>query len=367
MNLQREKQKLILDGQVCSLCDLKAILDCSNEESTSFLQSLYDFLLEWFDDSDNIVVKTSGSTGTPKSLTVSKKKMIQSAKNTCEFLNLQPGDKALLCMSLQFIAGKMMVVRALVGSLDLRWQIPSGNPLKYSDCQIDFAAMVPAQVYNSLQNSIESQRLANIRTLIIGGANIDESLENVLQQLPNQIYSTYGMTETLSHIAMRRLNGENRSLNYYPLPSINISLSAHSTLIINAPLICDEQLQTNDIVSLNSDGSFRFRGRIDNVINSGGIKIQIEEVEQLLKSVITTPFAITSIPHPKWGEEIVLLIESNIDLNEIGHSINEILPKYWQPRHLFKISYLPMTNTNKIDRKNCKILASDLINSSKLN
>lgn len=327
-------------------------------------EDLKTFLAEWEDPSPYIQVQTSGSTGTPKQLTVRKEQMWQSARITCEYLGLKKGDNALLCMPLQYIAGKMMVVRSLYAGLNLIVRQPSGHPLAGVSEPLRFAAMIPMQVYNTLRNPEERERLCQTDILIIGGGAIDAALENEIRQLPNAVYSTYGMTETLSHIALRRLNGPEASPAYYPFPSVEISLSEEDTLVIKAPLVCDEVLKTNDVARLHPDGSFSILGRKDNIINSGGIKIQTEVVEETLYPVISAKFAITSVPHPKFGEAIVLLIEDKekkVEPAGLESRIDNVLPKYQRPKYIIEVETLPLTGSGKIDRKACRALAQSRI------
>lgn len=323
-------------------------------------EDLKTFLAEWEDPSPYIQVQTSGSTGTPKQLTVRKEQMWQSARITCEYLGLKKGDNALLCMPLQYIAGKMMVVRSLYAGLNLIVRQPSGHPLAGVSEPLRFAAMIPMQVYNTLRNPEERERLCQTDILIIGGGAIDTALENEIRQLPNAAYSTYGMTETLSHIALRRLNGPETSPTYHPFPSVDISLSEEDTLVIKAPLVCDEVLRTNDVARLHPDGSFSILGRKDNIINSGGIKIQTEVVEEALHPVISVKFAITSVQHPKFGEAIVLLIEDKekkVEPAGLQSRIDNVLPKYQRPKYIIEVETLPLTGSGKIDRKACRALA----------
>ena len=224
--------------------------------------TLEDFFSEWNNDSDRVLVHTSGSTGKPKPMMLEKKRMLNSARITCDFLGLKPGDSALLCMSLDYIAGKMVVVRSIERHLHLISVSPSGHPLKDINLkdangkdvngEITFAAMVPMQVYNTLQVPEERERLTHIRHLIIGGGAIDASLEKELRSLPGNIaiWSTYGMTETLSHIALRRINGAEASEWYQPFDSVKISQTDEGCLVIDAPLVCAETLVTNDIVEI---------------------------------------------------------------------------------------------------------------------
>ena len=317
--------------------------------------TLSEFLSEWNNASDVVLVHTSGSTGGPKPLWVEKRRMEASARITCDFLNLRPGDVALLCMSLDYIAGKMMVVRSLVAQLQLISVEPCGHPLANVHDSIDFAAMVPLQVYNSLQVSEERQRLMQIRHLIIGGGAVDDAMACQLRSFPYAVWSTYGMTETLSHIALRRLSGPDASEWYTPFPSVSVSLSAEGCLVIDAPQVCAERLVTNDVAELRSDRRFRILGRRDNTICSGGLKIQIEEVERLLAPHLSDSFLITKRKDEKFGEAVVLLTVG--DPLAAQSVCQRVLPKHWVPRHYVQVSVIPLTETGKPARKKAEELA----------
>lgn len=322
--------------------------------------TLEDFLSEWNNDSDRVLVHTSGSTGKPKPMLVEKKRMLNSARITCDFLGLKPGDSALLCMPLDYIAGKMVVVRSIERHLHLISVSPSGHPLKDVNKEITFAAMVPMQVYNTLQVPEERAHLCRIRHLIIGGGAIDEALEQKLKALPGDIaiWSTYGMTETLSHIALRRINGDEASEWYQPFDSVKISQTEEGCLVIDAPQVCAEPLVTNDIVEIESyiynkveKLRFRIKGRKDNVICSGGIKIQIEEVEALLKPYLEKSFMIAKKKDGKFGEIAVLLTEDE-EIEKIEATVRRLLSdhKYWIPREYLHVNQLPLTETGKPKR-----------------
>jgi O-succinylbenzoic acid--CoA ligase len=318
------------------------------------------FIEEWNNDSEYVEVKTSGSTGEPKRMLVEKRRMLNSARITCDFLGLKAGDTALLCMSTDYIAGKMMVVRSIERGLKLIEVPPCGHPLNNSqlsivNCQLDFAAMVPMQVYNSLQVPEEKERLMAIRHLIIGGGAIDEAMEAELRTFPHAVWSTYGMTETLSHIALRRISGPEASEWYMPFPTVKLSTTDEGCLVIDAPEVCAQTLTTNDIVELKSDGRFRIRGRKDNVICSGGIKIQIEEVEQTLKKYMRVPYIISKRKDEKFGEIVVLLTEG--DTVEAQTICEQMLPKYHQPKVYLHVNQIPLTETGKPARKKAEELA----------
>ena len=332
--------------------------------------TLEDFFSEWNNDSDTVLVHTSGSTGKPKPMMVEKKRMLNSARITCDFLGLKPVDSALLCMSLDYIAGKMVVVRSIERHLHLISVPPSGHPLKDVDEEITFAAMVPMQVYNTLQVPEERERLSRIRHLIIGGGAIDAALEQELQSLPGDIaiWSTYGMTETLSHIALRRINGDEASEWYQPFDSVRISQTEEGCLVIDAPQVCAETLVTNDIVEIEpyiynkvEKLRFRIKGRKDNVICSGGIKIQIEEVETLLKPHLEKPFMLAKKKDGKFGEIAVLLSEDE-DIKKVEATVRRLLSDesekssdhkkytYWIPKEFRYVEHLPLTETGKPKR-----------------
>lgn len=349
------KQVLTLDGITYSSTEALDFLKGKSE-----YDGLYSFLLEWFDGKTEIKVHTSGSTGKPKELVVRKEQMMQSARLTCEFLHLRKGDSALINMSLGYIAGKMMAVRALIAGLDIHYIPPCGHPLENIRKPFRFLSMVPLQVFNSLHVPEERKILEESDILIIGGGAIDTNLEEELKKLPGEIYCTYGMTETLSHIALRRINGSQSSSSYYPFSSVNLSLSEDGTLVINAPLVSDVVLKTNDIAEINPDGSFNIIGRKDNTINSGGVKIQIEQVEEKLKALIHAPFAVTSKKDPKFGEIVVLLVAAPVDYEMLKTEMSKVLTSYQVPKKIFVVDSIPLTESGKICRAKVKEIASTL-------
>ena len=326
--------------------------------------SIEEFLKEWNSDCPYVRVQTSGSTGDPKPMLVEKERMLASARRTNDFLGLKVGDSALLCMSLDYIAGKMMVVRAIERGLKLVTVEPSGHPLAAANSiffpqnsKIDFAAMVPMQVYNSLQVLEERERVKQIKHLIIGGGAIDEAMAEELKSFPNHVWSTYGMTETLSHIALRRLSGPEASEWYTPFPKVNVSLNEEGCLVIDAPEVCEQRLVTHDIAELATNNqSFKILGRKDNVICSGGIKIQAEEVERLLRPHLHEAYLISKRPDQKFGEVVVLLTEGDV---ETARTVCEaVLPKYQRPKAYVHVSEIPLTETKKPARKLAEELAT---------
>lgn len=309
--------------------------------------TLDEFVSDWQSDSPTLLVHTSGSTGKPKPMLVEKRRMEASARITCGFLGLRAGDTALLCMPLDFIAGKMVVVRSLVWGLQLVAVEPSGHPLKGLTESPTFAAMVPMQVYNSLKVEEERRLLRDIKHLIIGGGAINRDMAEELRGFPNAVWSTYGMTETLSHIALRRLSGAEASEWYEPFDGVGVTTSADGCLVIDAPAVCAQPLVTNDIAEIAPDGRrFRIRGRRDNVVCSGGLKLQIEEMEARLQPHLNVPYMISKRPDDKFGEAVVLLAVTD-DMESVCEVCRKHMPRYEQPRYFLAVSELPMTSTGK--------------------
>ena len=309
--------------------------------------TLDEFVSDWLSDSPTLLVHTSGSTGKPKPMLVEKRRMEASARITCGFLGLRAGDTALLCMPLDFIAGKMVVVRSLVWGLRLVAVEPSGHPLKGLTESPTFAAMVPMQVYNSLKVEEERRLLRDIKHLIIGGGAVNSDMAEELRGFPNAVWSTYGMTETLSHIALRRLSGAEASEWYEPFDGVGVTTSADGCLVIDAPAVCAQPLVTNDIAEIAPDGRrFRIRGRRDNVVCSGGLKLQIEEMEARLQPHLNVPYMISKRPDDKFGEAVVLLAVTD-DMESVCEVCRKHMPRYEQPRYFLAVSELPMTPTGK--------------------
>ena len=351
-----------LFGKTCQSGDIPLLKE---HENTFVRTDLVNFLEDWFSEKNTVAVQSSGSTGTPKILHAEKERMKASAAMTCSFLGLKQGDTALLCMPLKYIGAKMVVVRALIWGLDLYCAAPSGHPFAQINFSPDFLALTPAQVYSSLQNSTESTLLRGTKQLIIGGGAINAALAEELADFPHAVWSTYGMTETLSHIALRRLNGKDKSDWYQPFSGVTVSLTPQGTLAVNAPAVCPERLITNDIAEVDAFGRFKIIGRADNVINSGGIKLQAEKLEDKLAAVLPFPFMITSVPDEQYGEATVLLVQNtdngaDTDESALRNTVNAVLGKYEKPKHIFFTKHLPRTETDKPNRAEAKKLALQL-------
>jgi O-succinylbenzoic acid--CoA ligase len=309
------------------------------KEGDVYERAIGEFLLDWFDDKDYIEMTTSGTTGLPKLVRLEKQAMIQSALATGDFFGLEPGNKALLCLPVQFIAGKMMLVRSLILGLDLDVVSPSTEPLANNSTKYDFVAMVPLQV----QNSIEG--LKNVKKLIIGGAKMDSSLEEKLLLLKTEIYETYGMTETITHIAAKKVGDSVFSI----LPNVKIAKDDRDCLVITIPSISDEPIVTNDLVELVNENQFIFLGRIDNVINSGGVKLIPEQIEAKLIGKIDARFFVTGIPDTVLGEKLILVIEG--EKQEFAPDFFDVLGKFEKPKEIVFVPKFKENENGKLLRK----------------
>ena len=325
--------------------------DLSIDKSSIWLD-VNQFIEDWFSSPDEMTLQTSGSTGKPKSISVKKEWMRNSARLTGKTFGLAQGDSALLCMPMKYIAGKMMVVRALELGLNLKVVEPSSNPLKDLESPIDFAAMVSLQLEKSLND------WHKVKKLIVGGGRINPQLVEKLQSVSMQVFETYGMTETLTHVAIKPLNGSNKSDCFHALDGVHFEKDERDCLVIHATDLNPEPIVTNDLVELLDKKSFRWLGRHNNVINSGGIKIIPEVVEAKLSSTISDRrYFITGLPDESFGEKVVLVVEGErIDITM------ESLDKYEKPKEIYFIPKFVETESGKVTRRETiKVFLSRLV------
>ena len=325
---------------------ISELLKNSTEKS-----ELIDFIKEWHSTESFVEVKTSGSTGTPKKIQLEKEFVAESALRTIRFFQLKKGDRVLHCLPVKYIAGKLMIVRALIGELDLHIVSPETDFSVLQTEKFKFAAMVPAQVIKIL--NAEPSYFKNLDQLLIGGSAIPLNMEKQLQKVSTACHSSYAMTETATHIALRKINGTDSDKFYHCLDDIQVQLSEEKCLQILMPGLAKQQLQTTDLAELIDEKTFRILGRNDNVIISGGIKYSPEQLEKKLEPYIEIPFQISSIPHESLGEQLVLVLEENENdkvENEIENICQKQLSKYEQPRQIVFIQHFPKTKNGKIDR-----------------
>ncbi|MFK7978896.1 MAG: AMP-binding protein [Saprospiraceae bacterium] len=328
----------------------------SNKIGADWQQSLHQFILDWVDKKDFIIVNTSGSTGKPKQIQLAKERMMNSAFMTGKYFGFKSGQTALLCLPCDYIAGKMMVLRSIMWGLDLQLVPPTGNPMETINQPIDFAAMVPLQVMTIFEQSPEKFKL--IKKLIIGGGKVDAQLQAKLQTIPTECYATYGMTETITHVAIKGLNGKHKADYFQGLSNIQFATDARGCLTIHAPQLAQELVVTNDIIDLRNNQQFEWLGRIDNVINTGGVKVFPEKIEAKLEKIINVRFFITSFQDKKLENKVALIIESNTwikeKINALKLDLKQVLSKFEQPKAIYFVAQFEETPTKKIQRQRTK-------------
>jgi O-succinylbenzoic acid--CoA ligase len=317
-------------------------------------KELWTFILQWLSPAKYMEVRTSGSTGSPKTFLALKEKMINSALMTGDFLGLQQKERCLLCLPVDFIAGKMMVVRAFILGLDLTAMKPTGNPLLDIEGTFALAAMTPTQIHNILETG-QTRKLEKIDHLLVGGAPLGRRLEDHLARLDNHTYHTYGMTETFTHVAMKRLNGTGKQDRFHAMKGISFSQDHRGCLVIHAPALADLPVVTNDIVKLTGDSSFEFLGRYDEVINSGGIKVHPGHIEDKLSPYLVNRYTISSVPDEKLGEKVILVIEGSKmesgELARLREVFRKVLSKAEIPREIYWMEHFPVKASGKTDRQ----------------
>ncbi len=335
-----------LNGISFSKENLLEVGYCLIKEGVDYEKTIGEFLLDWLSAKDSVKAFTSGSSGTPKTIELKKRHMVNSALATGSFFNLKPGDKALHCLPTTFIAGKMMLIRAMLLGLELDYVEPTSKPMLEVNKLYDFVAMIPLQ----LQNSIN--KLSLVKTLIVGGAPFPVKLQKEVFNTQTSIFETYGMTETITHIAVRKIEFKFEGSFFEALPDIKLSVDERSCLIIDAPKICSTPVITNDVVNLISNTRFQWLGRFDNVINSGSIKLYPEKIEEKLAGVIEDNFFVTSVEDAVLGEKLILVIEGKENKLLIASlKENDILKKYEIPKEIYFVPEFSFTKNGKIQRK----------------
>lgn len=348
---------LTISGKYYQPDELRQFAVALTQSDEIWQNDLGNFIHDWLSSEADIEVHTSGSTGEPRLIRHSKTAMLESAAATGKILGLPPGQKALLCLSTKTIAGMMMVVRAMLFRMNLIIVPPTGSPLQKlsADTQVDFAAMVPAQVFNSLNNEKEAALLSRIGNLIIGGGEISRALEERIIAMPNSVYATYGMTETITNIALRRISGSLHTDYFTALPGIKLSSDERGCLVIEAPKISKKPVITNDIVKFTGQFSFLWLGRYDNVINRGGQKIIPEEVERKIAGCIKGRFFVTAVTDEKFGEIPVLVLESpdmsDAEKAQLLDKLKALCDRGEAPAKVFTFDRFVETSSGKVNRR----------------
>lgn len=338
----KDFNSLILFGKEYRFQDLQVEIRKSHV-SDSWQSEFWAFVAKWLNDDSYIAVHSSGSTGKPKVIQIEKSKMLASARMTCAYFNLKKGNKALLAMSPKHIGGMMMIVRAFYAKLDLHILKAQSNPAKEISESFDFVALVPYQVKCILKENLE--QIKYFKQLLIGGGQVDWELENTLIKSKIDAYSSFGMTETISHFALRKIGDEDE---YTCLEGIEIEQSSENKLVIHAPMLHDGPIYTNDLIRKTSQTSFVWLGRADFAIETGGIKVIPELIEKQLVKHINERFFISYLPHDKLNNELILVIEGSS--RSLNAGVFDHLEKYHQPKKIFFIPRFIETSSGKVNR-----------------
>lgn len=345
---------ITINNRRVTITDIRSAVEKPQDE---FEEHTFEFIRQWFSDQRHFEIQTSGSTGIPKRITFHRDQMISSARMTEKALLLKSGYTALVCLDTRYIAGKMMLVRCFTTGMAILAVTPTANPLSHLNSPVHFTALVPYQVYHILESTATSH-FNSIHTAIIGGAPLEKSIIPKLNTLGTNFFATYGMTETISHIALQKLNGADQSEWFKAIPGVSIGQDDRSCLVISVPFL-PEPLVTNDIVELRNSTEFRWLGRWDNVLNSGGVKVIPEKVEENIRRIferleLPRRFFLSSIPDMKLGDKIVLFVEGNdISLHlqqRLSEELLDELEPYEAPKEVIVLTTFEMTNTGKLNR-----------------
>lgn len=335
------------------------------EPRTDYEAKAVAFCRAWLSGQSTFVLHTSGSTGTPKPIVLNRRQLKASAHLTGKTFGLQPGDRALVCLNVDYVAGVMMLVRGLELGMEMLVIEPSSNPIPLPESEancVDFAAFVPLQMDSMLNKPEQTLPVLNrMKAMLVGGAAVDRSLAERIQAIEAPVFSTYGMTETVSHIAIRRINGPERTELFQALEGVEIGVDERNCLTIKAAATDFKLIQTNDIVELIDHRRFRLVGRADSIINSGGVKIQPERIEAVIADFLaneqeSTRFFIAGLPDSKLGQQVALFVESQTDwpknrVEAIKIAIRQELGAFYVPKRFLYTTAFGETPTGKTDRK----------------
>lgn len=355
MKSGRIPEPISIDGRHFSRTQLLNLCAeiCHGNEEPEWKRELYAFI-SWILDSgeDELIQLSSGTTGDPKEIRITRDAMFLSALRTLDYLGLQAGDSALLSLPVRYIAGKMMAVRAFIGGLDLVLKDPSARPLEGLTKKVSLAAMVPLQVYESLKHG---DPLSLISKLLIGGGELHEDLGKQLSLMQSpEAYLSFGMTETCTHFALKRINGPSPQDRFMPMKGVELSLDERGCLVVDVPGITRQPLISNDMAEIDpSDGGFTWLGRYDHVINSGGIKIIPERLEQKARQCTGFECLVLPEPDPKLGQKVVLMVEHEGEdppVEQWFACLRDSLPAYEIPKRIIRVTKLPRNNSMKPDR-----------------
>lgn len=338
---------------------LSEIISGSAASFSDFESETISFIEAWLSDQQTFLLKTSGSTGAPKEITLTRQQLATSAHRTINKLKLSEKNTALVCLDTKYIAGKMMLVRALEANMKIIAVEPSSNPIKDLNEQANFAAFVPLQLDEIFKDKGSIETLNRFQSIIIGGAAVSYSLLEKIKLLSCDVYATYGMTETVSHIALQKLNGADAQDSFEVFPDIKINVDERDCLVIELPGF-REPIITNDLVKIIDDSHFKILGRYDNIINSGGVKLIPETIEKKLSSLLNQSLFVAGVNDDRLGQKLVLIVEGK-EVPDLSTLVKQSLSTYEVPKEIIYVTAFIRTETQKINRQKTleKVLKSN--------
>lgn len=336
-------------------------IDNQSRPEHPYFAKAYDFIQSWRSDTMSFNLQTSGSTGIPKIISVSRNQLSSSAAMTGRALDLGSGTRALVCLNIEYVAGIMMLVRGMELGWELTIMEPVANPLNHlpREVQFDFVALVPMQMAACLEDKRTKDNIKHLGKVLLGGAPVSRTLLKQIQNLDIPVYQSYGMTETVSHVALRKLNGKNRGEAYQFLPGVSAGMDARGCLFVSGQMTNGETIQTNDLVEMKTNNEFIWLGRYDNVINSGGVKIILDRVDEQIAVVLEVlqflnPYFSWFQEDEKLGQKLVLFIEgegNDVEEERLIQEIRKQVSAYQTPKHVYFVNRFEKTPTDKTDKR----------------
>ncbi|MFT7249360.1 MAG: O-succinylbenzoic acid--CoA ligase [Arcticibacterium sp.] len=331
------------------------------QPQNDYFEKVKDFVLLWESGVQTLEVQTSGSTGEAKIIKLNRNQILASVEQTKNAFHLNEEHLFICNLSINHIAGKLMIIRALTLNSELIVIHPEGDFIKnlgnqtyllHRNAGKVFFAFVPLQLEKILRTSDGYDILHKAKAIIVGGAAVNSHLLQKIKDLKVPVYATYGMTETVTHVAIKKLNGTEPDPYFTVLEGTEIRLNKLACLVVKNTATDNKWLDTNDLTKLITDKSFSLLGRLDNVINSGGLKLNLDLIEHKIDSILShnIPFFCFGLPDEHLGQKLVLCLESDRKDTTILGQLKNQMPKFNSPKEVLVFKKFERTLSGKIDK-----------------